>query len=1396
LHEGDNSVDTTDRQDEEHQEMTDEIERKDQVPGEIERLRRRVAELEAWKARHEWVLETRNQCETQFGNLADNSVVGIYVIQDGIFKYVNAKLAEIFGYSVEDLLDGTDVNALIFPEDRPMVKRNLSRRISGEIPSLSYRFRGVRKTGELIHVEVYGSGMLHDGSPAVMGILIDVTERFKTEALLEKELKKFRVLYDLATAMTAERDLDENLLMVVEKSRDLLGVDSSYIALRDENAEDVYMHVLSGIRTEAFKRMRLPFGLGIGGKVATTGKGFIVRDYSQEIESPVHEIVRDEGLISGIAVPIRIGQRNLGVLYGFNRTETEFSKSDLDTLFLLGNLAAVEIIRKRQEIAVKKAHDELEQKVQERTLELYEANMLLRGEIAERERAQDALRQNESMLRNILSTSPVAIGLTENRVVKWANEAWMNMFGFQTEEDFAGVTAAIVYPSDEEFERVGAVLYDSLKTGSVTSTDATFRRQDGSLFEGHIRMKALMPPDLSKGVISAISDISVRKRMERAIQASEARYRALAENSLTGICLHRGGRFIYVNECYARNLGYTPDELIGRPVIDIVAPQDRDKVESTWLEWCSGKDKPCRYQARALTKDGKLKWFDVWATVLEDEEGQAILFNVVDITERKLDRKALRDSRERLELVLEGADLGLWDWNCVTGEVFYNQRWADMIGVPLSDRAQAIDAWKKIVHPEDVAAVANAFKSHFAGTTPFYESEYRLRNSAGAWNWILARGKIVERDEEGKPVRMTGTCLDITDRKLSEAALQQSENKFRLLYEHAPVGYQSLDEQGRLIEVNRAWLNLLGYSREEVIGTWFADYLAPGFREAFQSLFLRFKSQGETRGAEFDIVKKDGTAVTVSVDGSFVMDDSGTKRSHCILYDISQRRKAEKVQRRLATAIEQTTEGIIITDTEGRIQYANPAFESMTGYSREEVLGRMIGEMWETDSNGGFVDELTATLEGSEVWRGRLTKKRKDGATYQEDTTISPVFDHSGQVMNYVAVMRDVTDHVALEKQLQHSQKMEAIGTLAGGIAHDFNNLLTIVSGYTELLMADSSKEDPTYADLSKIAFAAQRGSELVRSLLAFSRKVETKPRPVNINHSIEQVRKLLFRTIPKMIEIKVDLAHEIGVVNADPAQMEQILINLAVNAKDAMPEGGTLAIQTANVILDEDYCRAHFQATPGPYVQITVSDTGEGMEQEVLDHIFEPFYTTKRPGQGTGLGLAMVYGIVQQHGGHITCTSAPGTGTAFRVYIPAIETEPTLDVGDSAQMMAFGTETLLLVDDEEFVRDLGVRILSHAGYTVLTAANGKEALDVYLRNKDKIELVILDLIMPEMGGVQCLQELLNSNPLAKVIVASGFSVEGPAKEALESGALAFVNKPYKVQQILKAVRQVLDKES
>jgi two-component system cell cycle sensor histidine kinase/response regulator CckA len=389
-----------------------------------------------------------------------------------------------------------------------------------------------------------------------------------------------------------------------------------------------------------------------------------------------------------------------------------------------------------------------------------------------------------------------------------------------------------------------------------------------------------------------------------------------------------------------------------------------------------------------------------------------------------------------------------------------------------------------------------------------------------------------------------------------------------------------------------------------------------------------------------------------------------------------------------------------------------------------------------------------------------------------------------------------VTQEVALEAQLFQAQKMEAVGTLAGGIAHDFNNLLQVIQGYTEVLQNEVGRNKPGFEALQKIHRSAKRGAELTRQLLTFSRKVQSERRPLDLNREVEQVTKLLERTIPKMIEIELYLSECPAVVSADPIQVEQAIMNLAVNAMDAMPEGGKIVIETETIKLDEQFCKTHLGARPGEYVLLSISDTGHGMDREILEHVFEPFYTTKDVGKGTGLGLAMVYGIVKNHEGYILCYSELSKGTTFKMYLPAMEQSGQRHKSDEMEgLFKGGDETILLVDDEEYIRELGVELLTDVGYKVLTAIDGEGGLELYRQKQENIDLVILDLVIPGMGGKKCYEEILKVNPKAKILIVSGYSVNGPGKEAIEAGAKGFVGKPFDVSHLLETIREILDED-
>ncbi len=652
-------------------------------------------------------------------------------------------------------------------------------------------------------------------------------------------------------------------------------------------------------------------------------------------------------------------------------------------------------------------------------------------------------------------------------------------------------------------------------------------------------------------------------------------------------------------------------------------------------------------------------------------------------------------------------------------------------------------------------------------------------------------------DETGKPAWIHGIVENITDRKLAQDALRESEERFRLLFEQCPLGMTMTGLDSRFMMANPHLCKMVGYTESELTAMTFKDITHPddiaagvqAVSDLVNGVILDY--EGEKR-----YIKKDGQSIWINLVVAPVRDKSG-KVLHFLsmMQDISERKRAEAERLRLVAAIEHAAETIEITDEHGTVLYVNPAFERTSGYSRDQAIGKTSSTLEEGRHEAGSPQHVWETISTGRVWAGHLVNKRKDGTLFEEEATISPIKDGTGRIGSYVVVKRDVTNEVLLQKQLLESQKMEAVGTLAGGIAHDFNNLLQVINGYAEVALFGLKEGQPGHSEFHEIKKAARTAAELTQGLLTFSRRVESKLRPVSLNQELEQVAKMLARTLPKMITIRMHLSEPLDTVNADPSQLQQVIVNLAVNARDAMPDGGTLVLETRNVLLDDEYCKTHLGSQPGRYVLLSVSDTGKGIDRTLKRHIFDPFFTTKEVGKGTGLGLAIAYGVVKSHGGSINCYSEPGSGTTFKIYLPSVASEQDQDPPAEAALLPGGTETILVVDDEESVRRLAETTLSMFGYSVLTATNGREGLEVFVREGPHIDLVILDLIMPEMGGIDCLREIKRIAPSTKVLIASGYAANGHIERALEQGAHASVRKPYETKQLLGLVRKVLDEE-
>lgn len=508
----------------------------------------------------------------------------------------------------------------------------------------------------------------------------------------------------------------------------------------------------------------------------------------------------------------------------------------------------------------------------------------------------------------------------------------------------------------------------------------------------------------------------------------------------------------------------------------------------------------------------------------------------------------------------------------------------------------------------------------------------------------------------------------------------------------------------------------------------------------------------------------------------------------------SAERRREKTERAsLVAAVEQVAEEILVTDLDGNIEYCNPAFERSTGYSRSEVIGRNPRILKSGKQDAQFYLELWSRIAGGEAWTGHFTNRKKDGTLYHAEGTISPIHDAWGHRTGYVSATRNVTGRLRMEEQLRQAQKMEGIGRLAGGVAHDFNNLLTVIAGYSGLLEEKLSSDDPLLDYAQQISRASEHAASLTRQLLTFSRKQIIKPKPIDLNALVGGMKQMLQRLVGEDVEVIADLAPGLGHVRADADQMSQVLINLAANARDAMPKGGRLCVRTAIVEPGESPAAEDREALPGVTVLLAVSDTGVGMSYETRQNIFEPFFTTKERGRGTGLGLSTVYGIVKQNRGHIDVRSEPGKGATFSIYLPRIEEAPAIrEGGGPVAVRVRGSETILVVEDDDSVRRLIVGTLGMCGFQVLQAADGPGALNAATQHAGPIDLLLTDVIMPGMNGKEVADRLAALRPGVKVLFISGYSGELIAKAGVLHPGLAYLPKPFTSDLLAAKVREML----
>jgi PAS domain S-box-containing protein len=644
-------------------------------------------------------------------------------------------------------------------------------------------------------------------------------------------------------------------------------------------------------------------------------------------------------------------------------------------------------------------------------------------------------------------------------------------------------------------------------------------------------------------------------------------------------------------------------------------------------------------------------------------------------------------------------------------------------------------------------------------------------------------------------LNVTQIELELQNEALRSAQLEieASRARYAELYDFAPVGYLTLNRAGFIQEINLMACTMLGHERRSLRNRPFYRFIAPEHRVTFDKYLAAAFSTGARQTSELKLAgPRSSTWIAVDSQCGPAQDETGPV-CRAIIVDITELRLAEAERARLMAAVDQAAEAIMVTDPQATILYANPAACAITGYRRAELTGRRTDVFKSLVHDAQAYENMWSTLQSGHSWSGRIINRKKDGPPYPAQMSIAPVKGSQSDIVSYVVVFRDVTDQIAMEATLRESQKLQAIGTLAGGIAHDFNNLLAAIIGFSEMAAEDAEKGSRQERDLKHVLKAAIRGRDLVKQILAFSRKSESKKNLLRMSALIEESLKLLRATLPSTLAIHFNAVSQSGFVLGDSTQLQQVIVNLCTNAAHAMREkGGVIGVELSDFGFSVAGEAPVPGLAPGAYLKLTVEDTGEGIPPEYLGRIFEPFFTTKKQGEGSGLGLSVAHGIVESHGGAVAVVSEPGRGSTFTLYLPK-HVDAQEEKAPKKGKLATGHERVLFIDDEEALAEMGEQMLTVLGYQAVRKTSSREALALFRLDPSKFDLIITDQTMPEITGTQLAGEILALRPNMPIILCTGYSVQVDADSAKAAGICAFLEKPLTKSEMANMVRRVLD---